>query len=136
MNKTMKSLLRSAGLAGVAGALMLLAAPVSQAAATTSSTSCVSMSDSKSWGDGQITVCPQSDGSVHVTGYVENLQPWHPWDEDPCVAWMINLTGGDYSFTPAACPVYNQASNKVPLDYSFTPTSPVTGATLNTVYYM
>ncbi|MEU6220848.1 hypothetical protein ABZ845_25590 [Streptomyces sp. NPDC047022] len=130
----MKNILRSTALAGVTGALMLLAVPVSHAAATPQSASCVSVSDAKSWGDGQITVCPQSDGTAHVTGYVENLQPWKPWDEDPCVAWMINLTGSDYSFTPDACPVYNQTSNKVTLNYSFKPTSPVTGATLATVY--
>jgi hypothetical protein len=130
----MNRAIRSAAVAGVSGALLLLAAPASHAATTVGP--CVSATASNARGDGQITVCPQSDGTAHVTGYVENLQAWTPFDNTSRVAWMINLANNGGSLSPTAAAVYGKPSNKVVFDYSFTPAAPVTGETLDVAVWM
>lgn len=133
----MRHLVRTAALTGVAGALMLLAAPASQAATSTSASAaaCITVTEEEAFGRGQITLCPQSDGTTRATGYVEDLKPGSGWGapDGYCAAWYIELTD-DFEFGPMVCPHFSSTNKtKKVFDYTFTPASPVTGATLGIV---
>ncbi|NJP82991.1 hypothetical protein HCK01_37975, partial [Streptomyces sp. AA8] len=58
------------GATAAAGALTLLTAPAAQAAPADGS-ACVTAAGTKSFGRGEISMCPQSDGTTRVTGWVE-----------------------------------------------------------------
>ncbi|GAB2866295.1 hypothetical protein GCM10027074_37240 [Streptomyces deserti] len=126
----MRSLVRAAAMTGVAGALMLLTAPTSHAGPSAAS-ECITVSESEKWGRGEISLCPQSDGTTRVTGYVEDLLPGGFLD-GYCVGWYFYLGEDEGDFGPMVCPHFSPSQPaKKTFDYEFTPSAPVTGANLN-----
>ncbi|MFI1971917.1 hypothetical protein BLA24_02085 [Streptomyces cinnamoneus] len=128
----MKSLARTAAAAAAAGALTLLAAPASQAAPSAAS-ACVTAADQRSFGRGEISLCPQSDGTTRVTGYVEDLLPGSGWGapDGRCAGWYLHMGPDDGMIGPIVCPHFSSDHQaKKTFDYAFKPASPVTSASL------
>ncbi len=129
----MRRLVRALALTGAAGALTLLSAPASQAAPSASA--CITASETQSWGRGEISLCPQSDGTTRVTGYVEDLKPGSGWGtpDGACVGWWIEMGAKNGDFGPLVCPHFDRERKVTKtFDYTFKPTAPVTGAKLGT----
>jgi len=129
-----RSLFHAVAMIGATGALMVLTAPASQAAPLVSA-ACITASGTETYGRGQISVCPQSDGSTRVTGYVEDLLPGGGWTtpDGYCVAWYIDMGPADGTFGPMVCPHFGGTNKaKEEFDYVVTYPSPVTGAHLQT----
>ncbi|WP_406492497.1 hypothetical protein OHB06_16350 [Streptomyces sp. NBC_01604] len=126
----MRSSFRAVAMAGAAGALMLLAAPDSRAASAAAA--CVTASGAETYGRGEISLCPLSDGSTHVTGYIEDLLPGGGWGtpDGYCAAWYIDMGATDGTVGPMACPHFGGNQAKEVFDHVVTYPSPVTGAHL------
>ncbi|MFF0747387.1 hypothetical protein ACFYVL_44110 [Streptomyces sp. NPDC004111] len=114
--------------AAAAGALMLLTVPAVQAAPTASA-ACITAKEDRDFGRGEISLCPQSDGSTRVTGFVEDLMPgWFP--DARCVGWSITM-GSTSDIGPLICPHFS-SDPKVRKDFDYVEkfAAPVTGARL------
>ncbi|MEV0438723.1 hypothetical protein AB0I84_42965 [Streptomyces spectabilis] len=121
------------GATAAVGALALLSAPTAQAAPAAAS-ACVTAADTKSYGRGEISLCPQSDGTTRVTGWVEDLLPGGGWGKPDgrCAGWWIEMGAKGGKIGPLVCPHLtstHEATYK--FDYTFKPEAPVTGARLN-----
>ncbi|MCD9141265.1 hypothetical protein [Streptomyces albireticuli] len=122
------------GATAAAGALTLLTAPTAQAAPS-DGPACVTAAGTKSFGRGEIAMCPQSDGTTRVTGWVEDLLPGKGWGGTPdgrCAGWWIEIGAKGGMVGPLVCPHFtpsHEATYK--FDYTFKPQAPVTGAKLN-----
>ncbi|CAL9631583.1 hypothetical protein SUDANB176_06097 [Streptomyces sp. enrichment culture] len=130
----MKSFVRAVAMTGAAGALVLLTAPTSQSAPSAAS-ECITASEAKTYGRGEISLCPQSDGSTRVTGYVEDLLPGGLGAPDGyCVGWYIKMGPADGTHGPMACPHFGGPHKpKKEFDYVTTFRLPVTGAVLSRI---
>jgi hypothetical protein len=127
----MKRLTQIAGATGLACALAVALAPASNAAANTGTATgaCVNVTDSNAYGQGQISLCPQSDGTVHVTGYLLPLLH-RDWYDLNCISWwIVEGTGGEMGPTDCPGPV-GTTNQKYNFDYTLTPAGTITGAKL------
>ncbi|MFC9294936.1 hypothetical protein ACFTWH_23665 [Streptomyces sp. NPDC057011] len=129
----MRSVVRAAALTGAVGALLLMTTPASQATSSAAS-ACVTRTETQSYGRGQITVCPQADGTAQLTGWIEDLKPGSGWGtpDGYCVTWWLEEgpgVRGEYG--PIICPHFDSARKTIRnFDYVITPAAPVTGAKL------
>ncbi|MEU5048279.1 hypothetical protein [Streptomyces sp. NPDC021096] len=131
----MRRLARALAMTGAVGALTLLSAPASQAApsASASTAACVTAKQEASFARGEISLCPQSDGTTRVTGYIEDLLPGNGWGtpDGACAGWWIEM-GAKGMIGPMVCPHFDpQHRATKTFDYTFKPEAPVTGAKLN-----
>lgn len=127
----MKRFTSIAGATGIACALAVALAPASSAATNsgTATGACVNVSATNAYGQGQISLCPQSDGTVHVTGYLLPLLH-SDWFDQNCVAWQI-VEGSSSELGPTDCPgPAGTTTPKATFDYTFTPAAAITGAQL------
>ncbi|MCW8102745.1 hypothetical protein [Streptomyces tauricus] len=128
----MRSLLRAVVMAGATGALMLWTAPNSGAAPSVAA-ACVTAGGAETYGRGEISLCPLSDGSTHVTGYVEDLLPGGGWGapDGYCVAWYLDMGAMDGTVGPMVCPHFGGGTQvREEFDFVATYPLPVTGAHL------
>ncbi|MBB5121851.1 hypothetical protein [Streptomyces eurocidicus] len=116
-----------------AGTLTLLTTPAAQATPP-GKPACVTAAATKSFGRGEIALCPQNDGTTRVTGWVEDLLPGKGWGtpDGRCAGWWIETGAKGGTVGPLVCPHFT-ASHETTyrFDYTFTPQAPVTGAKLN-----
>ncbi|MEU7132144.1 hypothetical protein [Streptomyces sp. NPDC046261] len=127
----MRRLVRTLALTGAAGALTLLTAPASQAAPSAAS-ACVTATETQSYGRGEISLCPQSDGTTRVTGWVEDLLPgsWTAPD-GACAGWWVQMGEKNGTIGPMVCPHFSSTHKTVNnFDYTVKFDAPVTGAKL------
>ncbi|MFE9423993.1 hypothetical protein ACFYNO_13630 [Kitasatospora sp. NPDC006697] len=116
----------------VTGSLLLLAAPASQAATPAA---CTTYNPSNpSLGYGQVTLCPQSNGSVQATGYVVITEPYNAWLSPECVGLWVNegSTNGTL-LEPIVCAVSSAPTARATINENFTPAAPVTGVKVSPV---
>ncbi|MFD9406017.1 hypothetical protein ACFWBN_03180 [Streptomyces sp. NPDC059989] len=128
----MRSVVRAAALTGAVGALLLLTTPASQAAPSAAS-ACITATQTEDYGRGEITVCPQSDGTVRLTGWVEDLKPGGGWlnPDGYCAGWWLQEGGVNGEFGPYVCPHIDPARKPTrTFDTVITPEAPVVGVTL------
>jgi hypothetical protein len=123
-------LVSTLAVAGAAGAMALVAVPAQAAttagAATTAA--CTTYNGSNSMGTGQITICPQSDGTYHLTGWLDNPSNATPWNPNAgCNPgwWLVEGTSGQIG--PS---MWGSSSTHTTFDTVFTAAAPVTGAEL------
>ncbi|TQF02727.1 hypothetical protein E6W39_11250 [Kitasatospora acidiphila] len=127
----MNRLIRTLAVTGAAGAMALLAVPA-QAATTHSATTtgtCTTVNGSNSMGTGQITICPQSDGTSHLTGWLDNPSnsiPFNPNSGCNPGWWLNEATGGGEIGAQWGG---NYTSTHYTFDDTITPSAPITGAT-------
>ncbi|WP_411134445.1 hypothetical protein [Streptomyces sp. C10] len=118
---------------GAAAALTLLAAPVSQAApaAPSAAPKCITAKDTKKFGRGEISLCPQSNGTVRAVGYIEDLLPGSGWanPDGYCASWFFDMGPGKGETGPMVCPHFDKDNKtKRTFDFTFKPKARVTGA--------
>lgn len=134
MRRTVRTLALTAATTA-AGTLTLLTAPTAQAAAAPEGPACVTATATKSFGRGEIALCPQSDGTTRVTGWVEDLLPGKGWGGAPdgrCAGWWIEMGAKGGMVGPLVCPHFTPTHETTyKFDYTFKPAAPVTGAKLN-----
>jgi hypothetical protein len=122
-------LVRTLAVTGAAGAMALLAVPAeaATAAGTATTSTCTTYNGSNSMGTGQLTICPQSDGTYHLTGWLDNPANANWWNGNAgCnpIWWLNEGTGGQYS--PH---IPNAETVHLDFDTVITPKAPITGAT-------
>ncbi|MFD3513377.1 hypothetical protein [Streptomyces sp. NPDC058657] len=129
----MRSLFRAAATTGIAAALTVLAAPVAQAAPP-AETPCVTVSTSNTYGRGEISLCPQSDGATRVSGYVEDLKPgwWGETGDATCVGWDIRAGSASVDDV-LVCPHFTSGSPKRAFDFVKQYSTQPTGAAFMTM---
>lgn len=102
-----RRLLATTFAAGALAVAHLAAAPQAGAAAPPTAASCVTGSDSQSFGRGEISVCV-GDGEARVTGWVEDLLPGSGWGapDGYCASWFITwrtASGQESWVGPTVC---------------------------------
>lgn len=128
-------MMRLIATAGIVGALIPVAATTAAQAAPAAAPACVTASETYNWGTGEISLCPQSDGTYHVTGWTDDLLPgdWTP--DGACVYWSITLDGGGHSSTGLNCAQFHpERPTKLPFDYVTTYAAPVVSAKLGKAF--
>lgn len=128
----MRNLVRFITVVGAVGALVPLSATASQAAST-----CVTASNAYNWGVGEISLCPQSDGTYHVTGWTDDLLPGDWFAPDgACVGWAIYDAKGLSASSGWNCAQFHpERPTKLAFDYVTTFRAPVTDAKLSKGYF-
>lgn len=125
----MNRLVRTLAVTGAAGAMALLTIPAQAAtAATTTTETCTTYNGSNSRGTGQITVCPQSGGTYHLTGWLSNPSNAEPWNGNAgCnpAWWLVEGTSGQ--FGPE---IVGSSTTYLTFDKVITPRAPITGVRL------
>jgi hypothetical protein len=126
---------RVLAVAGIAFATMPLTAAASRAAPP-SSTDCFTTEESHDFGRGEVTVCPNGDGTYRATGWVEDLLPGDGAFSGPdggCVTWYLYSATQYENFTTTACPHFGGPA-KLQFDNVVTPDNPITRASLGTFW--
>lgn len=125
----MNKLIRLAAVFAGAGALALPAAAVSHASTAGPATAaCVVVDDTNVYGTGQISLCPQPDGTTHATGTITPLLH-SDWMDNNCIAWNILEGPTQSQLETTVCPgPAGTAEVTTPFDYYFTPAAAITGA--------
>ncbi|MFD0689053.1 hypothetical protein [Actinomadura fibrosa] len=130
----MKAPTRFLSVIGIACALLPAAAATSYAAPPKEA-DCVTATETQDYGRGEISLCPQGDGTYHITGWIEDLLPGDGVFTGPdgaCVAWYL-YAGTEYvGFPPSACPHFHGPTNpaKLQLDVIYKSDAPLTSAKL------
>ncbi|MDH6214944.1 hypothetical protein [Streptomyces pseudovenezuelae] len=133
----MKAPLRVLTMLGITCALLPMTAATSHAAGSTATTDCVTASETRDFGRGEISVCPQGDGTYRATGWVEDLLPGDGAFGGPdggCVSWALSSAHAYETFTTMACPHFSGPAT-VQIDDVITPAHPITKAQLTTLWF-
>ncbi|GAA2637778.1 hypothetical protein SMC26_37840 [Actinomadura fulvescens] len=137
----MKSVVRAAATIAVGCALLPVTAAPSQAAPSQAAPSvradCLTASEAHAFGRGEISVCPQGDGTYRAVGWVEDLLPGDGAFSGPdggCVTWYLYAAKPwPETFTTMACPHFSGPA-KVQINEVVKPTAPLTKAVLGTYW--
>ncbi|MCA2212806.1 hypothetical protein [Jidongwangia harbinensis] len=127
-----KSFRAAVVVAGVAVSV-LATAPIAQAA-TPAPAACISASEERDWGRGEITACPLGNGRTQLTGWVEDLKPGGGWvtPDGYCVAWWLETGPNDGTHGVVFCPhIVPGGETRRDFDYPVTTARPVTALRLN-----
>ncbi len=123
---------RVLAIAGVASAVVFSGAAAAQAAPAAAA-DCLTVSEVDDWAQGEVTFCPQNDGTTRTTGWVEDLKPGGPWSGQ-CVEWNARLANGGTTSIAWVCLELDDSTYKE-FDYTRTLAAPAVGAYLARTYF-
>jgi hypothetical protein len=118
--------------AAVATALLFSGTAVAQAAPAAAA-ECLTVSEAYDWGQGEITFCPNADGTTRISGWIQDLRPHRPFADD-CVEWFAKLANGGSTSVAWVCYDLHDTFYRE-FDYARRLASPAVGAALAQTWF-
>ncbi|MFD0690817.1 hypothetical protein [Actinomadura fibrosa] len=127
---------RALAAAGIAFAALPLTAAASNAAPPAAG-GCFSAAETRDFGRGEVTVCPNGGGTYRATGWIEDLLPGDGAFTGPdgaCVEWDYFSATQYETHSISVCPHFDHKT-KLQVDEVLKPQYPLTRATLGRSWY-